>query len=77
MIYATPIIWDLLDGVDWEILANFVKVCYLLVSQIINEEKLSEAHNQLLKVARLIENNYRPEIVIPNIHLSLHLSECC
>ncbi|EXX67293.1 hypothetical protein RirG_115720 [Rhizophagus irregularis DAOM 197198w] len=68
---------DLLDSVDRKILANFVKACYLLVSQIIDEEKLNEAHNRLLKVARLIENNYGPEMVTPNIYLSLHLSECC
>jgi hypothetical protein len=78
MIYATPIMWDLLeDSFDQEILANFVRACYLLVSRIINEDKLSEAHNRLLKVACLIEDNYGPEMISPNIHLSLHISECC
>lgn len=49
----------------------------LSIGRIINEDKLSEAYNWLLKVAHLIEDNYGPEMVIPNVHLSLHLSECC
>lgn len=69
--------WDLLDGVDQKILANFVRACYSLVSQIIDGEKLSEAHNRLLKVARLIEDNYDLKIVTPNVYLFLHLSEYC
>jgi hypothetical protein len=77
MIYATPLMWDLLDASDRAILANFVRVCYLLVSRIIDENRLSEAHSRLLKVALLIEDNYGPEMVTPNIHLSLHISECC
>jgi hypothetical protein len=77
LIYATPLMWDLLDDPDRKILANFVRACYLLVSRIIDENKLTEAHNRLLKVAQLIENNYGPEMITPNIHLSLHISECC
>jgi hypothetical protein len=76
LIYATPLMWDLLDDPDRKILANFVRACYLLVSRIIDENKLTEAHNRLLKVAQLIENNYGPEMITPNIHLSLHISEC-
>ncbi|PKC07317.1 hypothetical protein RhiirA5_389857 [Rhizophagus irregularis] len=30
-----------------------------------------------LLVAQLIENIYGPEMITPNIHLSLHISECC
>ena len=69
--------WDLLDNPDRKILANFVRACYLLVSQIIDENGLNEAHNRLLKVARLIEDNYGPVMITPNIHLSLHILECC
>lgn len=77
MIYATPIMWDLLDDVDREILANFVRACYLLVSRIVDESKLSEAHSRLLAVAKLIEDHYGPEVITPNIHLSLHIAQCC
>lgn len=77
MVYAIPIMWDLLDGNDQQILANFVRVCYLLVSRIIDEDRLNEAHNRLLEVARLIEDNYGSAMITPNIHLSLHISECC
>lgn len=55
MIYATPIMWDLLDDDDRQILANFVKVCFLLVSRILDEKALNEAQIRLLNVARLIE----------------------
>ena len=77
MIYATPILWDLLDESDRRILANFVRACFLLVSRIIDRKSLNEAHNRLLTVAKLIEEYYGPEYITPNIHLSLHLTECC
>ena len=77
MIYATPIMWDLLEDADQQILANFVKACFLLVTRIIDNNALDEAHSRLLKVARLVKKNYRAEFITPNIHLSLHLAECC
>jgi hypothetical protein len=61
----------------WQILTNFVKACFLLTTRIIDDEALDEAHNRLLTVARLVEDYYRPELITPNIHLSLHLAECC
>ena len=76
MIYATPILWDLLGESDRHILANFVRACFLLVSRIIDNDALNEAHSRLLSVALLIEANYGPDMITPNIHLSLHLAEC-
>ena len=77
MIYATPIMWDLLEEADQQILTNFVKACFLLTTRIIEDSALNEAHSQLLTVARLVEDNYGQEMITPNIHLSLHLAECC
>jgi len=77
LIYATPLMWDLLDDADREILGNFVRACSLLVCRIIDNNALREAHDRLLSMARLIEENYGPEFITPNIHLSLHISECC
>ena len=77
MIYATPIMWDLLEDADQQILANFVKACFLLITRIIDNNALDEAHSRLLKVARLVEENYGAEFITPNIHLSLHFAECC
>jgi hypothetical protein len=77
MIYATPIMWDFLDEADRRILANFVRACFLLTSRIINNNALDEAHTRLLMVARLVEENYGPAVITPNIHLSLHIAECC
>jgi len=77
MIYATPIMWDLLDEGDRKILANFVRACFLLVPRIINNDALNEAHIRLLSVAKLIEAHYGPEFITPNIHLSLHITQCC
>src|SRR5881227_2699571 len=65
MIYATPIMWDLLDEADQQILTHFVMACFLLT-----------AHAWLLTVAHLVENNYGPEMITPNFHLFLHLTEC-
>ena len=77
LIYAIPLTWDILDAQDRKILANFVRACHLLTSRIIDNNILNEAHSRLLKVALLIEENYSPELISPNIHLSLHISECC
>ena len=43
MIYAILIMWDLLDNNDQQILANFVRACYLLMNRIIEKSSLSEA----------------------------------
>ena len=77
LIYATPLMWDLLGTPDRKILSNFVRACSLLVCRTIGNNALNEAHNRLLSVARLIEETYGPEVITPNIYLSLHLVECC
>ena len=46
------------------------------MTRIIENDALDEAHSLLLMVAYLIEENYGQEMVMPNIHLSLHLTEC-
>ena len=38
---------------------------------------LNDAHNRLHQVACLIEEEYGQEVITPNIHLSLHIAECC
>src|SRR5947208_3236445 len=75
LIYAIPLMWDLLVTSNRNILANFVKACSLLTCQIINIDMLSQAHDRLLQVALLIEENYGQEFITPNIHLSLHITE--
>ena len=77
LIYAIPLMWDLLAGPDRQILGNFVRACSLLVCRIINYDVLNEAHECLLKVAKLIEENYGPERITPNLHLCLHIADCC
>ena len=77
MIYTTAITWDLLTEPDQHILANFVRACNLLVCRILDKESLIEAHQRLLNVAKLIEQNYKPEKITPNIYLSLHLCKNC
>ena len=77
MIYAIPLMWDLLDDDDRKILANFVKVYVILTNRIIEDNALDEAHFRLLTVAQLVEDRYGPEMITLNIHLSLHLVEYC
>ena len=45
LVYVIPITWDLLSVTDHEILGNFVRVCSLLVYQIIDNKALNEAHD--------------------------------
>jgi hypothetical protein len=77
LIYAIPLLWNLLNESDQKILGNFVRACSLLVCRIIDNDMLNEAHERLLKVAILIEENYGPQMISPNIHLSLHIADCC
>ena len=78
LIYAIPLMWDLLtDEPDRKILGNFVRACSLLVCRIIDYNVLNEAHEHLLKVSKLIEENYGPERITPNLHLCLHIADCC
>ena len=69
--------WDLLSCSDREILANFVRACTLLIYRIIDNNMLNKAHDQLLKVGQLIEEYYGQQLIISNIHLSLHITKCC
>lgn len=77
LIYATPLMWDLLDASDQKILNNFIRACTLFVCRTIDNKALNEAHFRLLTVALLIEENYESEAITPNIHLYLHLAKCC
>ncbi|PKB99614.1 hypothetical protein RhiirA5_383060 [Rhizophagus irregularis] len=77
LIYAIPLMWDLLNEPDRKILGNFVRACTLLICRIIDDKTLSEAHEHLLKVAMLIEENYGPERITPNFYLCLHIADCC
>jgi len=76
MIYATILLWDHLLIVDWKILTHFVRVCSILVSQIIETDLIEEAHRRLIKIVKLIEEHYGRNKITPNLHLSLHLCEC-
>ena len=76
LIYATTIIWDLLQESDRMILAHFVRACNILVCRTISKNKLEEAHERLLTMVKLIERNYGEEKITPNLHLCLHICHC-
>ena len=38
---------------------------------------LNEAYDRLLKVDQLIEEHYGQQLITSNIHLFLHITECC
>ena len=67
----------MLDDNDKKILGHFVRVCNLLVARIITEDDLKEAQERLKDMAYLIERVYGPEFITSNIHLALHISDCC
>jgi hypothetical protein len=77
MIYSTNILWDMLDNNDRKILGHFVRACNLLVTRIITEDDLKEVQERLKDMAHLIENTYGPEFITSNIHLALHIPDCC
>ena len=75
LIYAITITWDLLKEEDRKILSYFVRACNILICQIISKSTLIEAHGYLLFMVKLIENNYGPKKISPNLHLCLHICE--
>ena len=75
--YSTTILWDMLDDNDRKILGHFVRACNLLVLRIITEDNLNEAQERLKDMAYLIEHEYGPEFITSNIHLALHIPDCC
>ena len=77
MIYSTTVLWDMLDDNDRKILGHFVRACNLLVARIITEDDLKEAQERLKDMAYLIECVYGPEFITSNIHLALHIPDCC
>ena len=77
MIYSTNILWDMLDNSDRKILGHFVRACNLLAARFITEDDLKEAQERLKDMAHLIENTYGPEFITSNIHLALHIPDCC
>jgi hypothetical protein len=76
MIYATTILWDMLDDNDRKILGHFVRACNLLVARFVTEDDLQEAQERLRDMSINIERTYGPEFITSNIHLSMHIPEC-
>ena len=77
MIYSTTVLWDMLDNDDRKILGHFVRACNLLVTRFVTEDDLKEAQVRLKDMACIIENEYGPEFITSNIHLALHIPDCC
>ena len=75
-IYATVSLWEYLLKKDQKILNHFVRVCSILVSQIIESDLMNEAQRRLIKILKLIEEHYGRNKITPNFHLSLYLCEC-
>ncbi|GET55402.1 hypothetical protein GLOIN_2v1786147 [Rhizophagus irregularis DAOM 181602=DAOM 197198] len=75
-IYATVSLWEHLSENDRKILVNFVRICSISVSRIVEVDFMREAHQRLINLVKLIEENYGHDKITPNLHLSLHLCEC-
>ncbi|GET57088.1 hypothetical protein GLOIN_2v1786147 [Rhizophagus irregularis DAOM 181602=DAOM 197198] len=75
-IYATVSLWEHLSENDQKILVNFVRICSISVSRIVEVDFMKEAHQRLINLVKLIEENYGRDKITPNLHLSLHLCEC-
>ena len=75
-IYATVSLWGHLSAHDRKILHHFVRVCTTFISRILEPEAIRESHWRLIEIVKLIEEHYGREKITPNLHLSLHLSEC-
>jgi hypothetical protein len=77
MVYSTTVLWDMLDNNDRKILGHFVRACNLLVTRFITENDLKEAQERLKDMAYLIKHEYGPEFITSNVHLALHIPDCC
>jgi hypothetical protein len=77
LIYARIVLWDFLDKEDRKILTSFSQACSILVRRIVTLDDLNIAHDRLFELLNLIEINYGDSFITPNLHLSLHLNECC
>jgi hypothetical protein len=75
-IYATVSLWNHISIIDKRILTHFVRICSILVSRIVETNLMNEAHQRMIKIVKLIEENYGRNNITPNLHLSLHLYEC-
>ena len=67
----------MLDDNDRKILGHFVRACNILVARFITEDDLKEAQERLQDMAYLIEYVYGAEFITSNIHLALHIPDCC
>ena len=76
MLYATTILWDMLDDDDRKILGHFVRACNLLVARFVTENDLHEAQERLWDMTKIIERTYGPVYITSNIHLSMHIPQC-
>ena len=45
------------------------------LKSLITVDQIRKAHEHLVKLCFLIENEYGPEKITPNLHMSLHLSQ--
>jgi len=77
LVYATTVLWDFLDDNDRYILATFVRACRLLVCRILPKSHLEEVQTLLVSLVKKIERVYGKGKITPNLHLSLHLTQCC
>ncbi len=75
-IYATVSLWEHLPIIDRKILTYFVRICSILVNRIVEFTLVQEAHRRLIGLIELIEEKYGRNKITPNLHLSLHLSDC-
>ena len=75
-IYATVSLWEHLPVADRKILTHFVRICLILVSQIVEPDLILEAHQRLIEIVKLVEMNHGRDKITLNLHLSLHLYDC-
>jgi hypothetical protein len=75
-IYATVSLQKHLPDMDRKILICFVRICTILVGRIVQSNLMDKAHQKLVKVIKIIKQNYGHDMITLNLHLSLHLCEC-
>jgi hypothetical protein len=75
-IYATVSLWSHLSGHDRKILHHFVRICRIFVSRILETDVIRESQWRLIELVKLIEQHHGRDKITPNLHLSLHLTEC-
>ena len=76
LIYSSIALRDVLPAKDYQIWMLFVRAVFYFTRTIISNADLERADAFLLRFCMEVEKHYGKAFCTPNMHMSLHLSQC-